>query len=66
MGFKDLERKVGDERIWEDGNVGEDQEKSSRVMVEAHPRVKEDTVGTKMRIGGGGLGEEKEEDWKRR
>ena len=44
--------------------VGGDQEKSSRVMVEGHPRVKEDTVGAKMRIGGGGLGEEKEEDWK--
>ena len=47
-------------------NVGEDQERNSRVMAEAHPRVKGDTVGVKMRIGGGGLGEEKEEDRKRR
>ena len=47
-------------------NIGEDQEKSSRVMVEAHPKVKEDAVGVKMKIGGGGLGEEKEEDWKRK
>ena len=28
-------------------------------MAEAHPRVKGDTVGVKMRIGGRGLGEEK-------
>ena len=36
------------------------------MMVEAHPKVKEDAVGVKMKIGGRGLGEEKEEDWKRR
>ena len=47
-------------------NIGEDEEKSSRVMVEAHPKVKEDAVGVKMKIGGGGPGEEEEEDWKRR
>ena len=43
-------------------NIGEDQEKSSRVMVEAHPRVKEDAVAVKMKIGGRGLGEENEEE----
>ena len=32
-------------------NIGEDQDKSSRVMVEAHPKVKEDAVGAKMKIG---------------
>ena len=35
-------------------------------MVEAHPRVKEDAVGVKTKIGGEDLGEEKEEDCKRR
>ena len=37
-------------------NVGEDQERSSRVMAEAHLRVKGDTVGARMRIDGGRLG----------
>ena len=63
VGFKELERKVGDERIWEDGEALEKIKRKARVMVEAHPRVKEDAVGVKMRIGGGGLGEE---EWKRR
>ena len=41
-------------------------ERSFRVVAGAHSRAKEGTVAVKMKIGGGGLGEEKEEDQRRR
>ena len=47
-------------------NVGEDQERSFIMMEGARSRAKEDTVTVNMKIAGGGLGEEKEEDRRRR
>ena len=48
-------------------NIGGGQEKGCfRVMMGAHPKVKEDAVRAKMKIGGTSLREEKEEDRKQR
>ena len=65
VGFRDLERRIPgkkDQVVWR--NVGEDRERDSRVMAGACLRAKGDTVAVKMKVGGGGLGERKEEDRK--